>query len=129
MAYPVEEFAVWLDTQLSDGIQVYDHAPDVGKLPAVICAPGDPVWGLITMAGPEPTFAWGVACQIVVSRSQPKYGTRAIVDISMAIQAAALAYEFPVEVISLEDIDTGEVFGEEALAGTMPMIITRKEGT
>ena len=127
--YPVEDLAAYLDAVLDDGIQVYNHAADIGALPAVVMVPGNPAIAIASQANPDMTLAWGIEAMLVVSRSQPKYGTRAIVDLWRQVATAVVAYEHTVTVLSLEEIGELEWSGGEALAGSMPMILTQQEGT
>jgi hypothetical protein len=121
--YPLEDFAAYLDGVLPDGVQVYGYAADIGKLPAVVLAPGDPSIVVTSMAPALGSLAWGVDAMVVVSRSQPKYAMRAITDLWQELKAAADAYTNTVDVLSLEQIGDLEWAGEDALAGSVPLII------
>lgn len=127
--YPVEDLAAYLDSVLPDGVQVYNHPSDIGKLPAVVFVPGDPAIAVQTMSGNEFVLAWGIEATLVTSRSQVKYGTRAIVDLWRQVAAAVNTYSETVTVLSLEEIGEIEWSGGTAIAGTMPMILTQSEAT
>jgi hypothetical protein len=121
--YPLEDFATYLDGVLPDGVQIYGFAADIGKLPAVVLAPGDPAIVVNSQSPALGSLAWGVDAMIVVSRSQPKYAIRAITDLWQQLKVAGDAYAENVQVLSLEQIGDLEWAGEAALAGSVPMII------
>jgi len=127
--YPIEDLAVWLDGELPDGINVYGHAADIGKLPALVMAPGNPAIALRTMAGGNLTLAWGIDATLVVSRSQTKYGTRALVDMWRQVAVTVQRYSETVTVMTLEEIGEVEWSGGTAMAGTMPLVLEQNEGT
>ena len=125
--YPVEDLATHLDTELPDGVNVYGWAADIGKLPAVALIPGDPAVTIITQAPGNEVLAWGVELTIVVSRSQPKYALRAIYDLFQQVRLAAESSPDQVRIVALESIGDLDWAGEDALAGSVPIIITRQE--
>ncbi len=122
--YPIEDFATYLTTALPDGINVYGHAADIGKLPAVVLVPGNPAIAVVTQGGPTQTLAWGVEATLVVNRSQPKYGTREIFDLWRRVADAAVSYTESVTVLTLEEVGEVEWSGGTAIAGMMPLVIT-----
>ena len=125
--YPVEELAAYLDAELPDGINVYGHAADIGKLPAVVLTPGNPAIAVVTQNGENSSLAWGIEAVLVVSRSKPKYGTRKVVDLWRQVFTAVIGYEHMVEILTLEEVGEVEWSGGEAIAGTMPLILTVQE--
>jgi hypothetical protein len=127
--YPVENLAAFVDSALPDGVQVYAHAADIGKLPAVVFVPGDPAIVVTTMSGNAFVLGWGIEVTLVTSRSQVKYGTRAIVDLWRQVAVACNDYTEAVQVLTLEEIGEIEWSGGTAIAGTMPLILTQSEGT
>ncbi len=125
--YPIEDFADYLRAQLPDGIHVYGHAADIGKLPAVVLVPGNPSIAVAAQGGPTFTLAWGIDATLVVNRSQPKYGTREIFDLWRQVAEAAVSYTDTVTILTLEEVGEVEWSGGTAIAGTMPLVITVQE--
>ena len=125
----MEQLAAYLDAELPDNVQVYGHAADIGKLPAVVLVPGEPAIAMVTQSGTDMVLAWGIDATLVVGRSQVKYGTEALVDLWRQIALKVMSYTETVTVLTLEEIGEVEWSGGTAMAGTMPMILTQNEST